>query len=84
MRFCGLDIHYQDWIQPYSAQLPKPEHGKAIMNTPEDYEKIVEKNIFHCPSNADSKIIDHAKWEKWSREQAAGNAAIWLDRKSIV
>jgi Uroporphyrinogen decarboxylase (URO-D) len=80
MRYFDLDIHYQDWIHPWSPNIPKPaSHGAAIMHNLADYEKDIAPHMFHYPKvNNDYNVIDHKKWEKWSKEQESGNAVIWF------
>lgn len=80
MRYFGLDVHYQDWILPWSPNIPKAtSHGAALMNDVRDYEKNILPHMFHYPLvNHDYKLIDPEKWEKWGREQEAGDAVVWF------
>lgn len=73
MRYFDLDIHYQDWIHPWTANIPKASsHGAAIMNNVEDYEKNILPHMFK------SSKLNPEKWGKWSKEQESGDAVTWF------
>lgn len=71
MKYFGLDIHYQEWYIPMSADAPQPKgHGAGLIQNIDDYMKFKE---YLYPSNMDLEI-----WRRRKLEQDAGKAALWF------
>lgn len=71
-RFFGMDIHYQDWVSPRSADFPKPEHhGAGFVRNENDYDNL-KKYLY--PENC----VNNAAWEKWTPEHKRGDCITWF------
>jgi hypothetical protein len=72
-RHFGLDVYYQDWIKTTAPGCPEPpSHGAPIISSLEEYEAI---RPFLYPLDP---AVDVSKWKVWAREQAEGEAVIWI------
>jgi hypothetical protein len=71
-RHFGLDIYQQAGVPVSSSGLPSPPgHGKGIVQTMDDYERILEF-LYPWP------VVDHAMWEQWAEQQASGDVVLWF------
>jgi len=72
-RYFGLDVDYQHWFHPFSAQVPKPSrHGAGRVTDEESYERILPYLFPDPPTFTDGA------WPQRIAEQVAGDAAIWF------
>lgn len=72
--YFGLDPLRQIWIAPRGKECPKPaHHGAGIMETEEDYEKILP-HLFSEESL--ESAMETAK--QWAEGHERGDFAIWL------
>lgn len=68
-RHFGLDMYYQDWLQPWCP--PAKHHGGALISSAADYAEL-RKTIY--PTASVNKKI----WESWAAEQQNGDAVLWF------
>lgn len=71
-QYFGLDVYKQDWFAICTPDCPSPaSHGAGIIQTEEDYERILP---FLYPKNP----INPKQWNQWAEEQQRGDVALWF------
>ncbi len=71
-RHFGLDVYYQGGTGARMPGLPEPKrHGAGIVENMDDYERV-KGFLYPWPA------IDREMWERWAREQAQGDVALWF------
>lgn len=72
MRHLGLDIHYQQWFNARTSDLPEPAyHGAGRISNMDEYNQVIQ---FLYPE----PDTNNYQWEQWVKEQNRGEAIIWL------
>lgn len=73
-RYFGMDIHYQDWIQPRKDRCPAPAcHGAPIVNSGDAYETL--RPLLYPK---DGPLINVAMWQDWARRQREEGDILWF------
>ena len=73
-RYFGMDVHYQDCVQPHRYRCPSPtHHGASIVNTADDYEAL--RPLLYPDAGP---LINVAMWQDWARRQRENGDILWF------
>ena len=74
MRYFGLDMHYQDWVSPFTGCCPRPAfHGAPIITSADHYESL-RPSLY--PSHGG--VINAQLWQNRARLQRDEGCILWF------